>query len=60
MSKLKQLIGSQTGNLSVRALAHALDLSIGAVSKYLRSSDAGLALLRVRRIVRDSQILEFQ
>lgn len=37
MSKLKQLIGLQTSNLSVRALARALDLSIGAVSKYLRA-----------------------
>jgi hypothetical protein len=30
-SKLKQLIGLQTSNLSVRALARALDLSVGAV-----------------------------
>ena len=37
MSKLKQLIGLQTSNLSVRALARALGLSIGAVSKYLRA-----------------------
>jgi transposase len=37
MSKLKQLIGLQSSNLSVRALARALDLSIGAVSKYLRA-----------------------
>jgi transposase len=37
MSKLKQLIGLQASNLSVRALARALGLSIGAVSKYLRA-----------------------
>jgi DNA-binding transcriptional ArsR family regulator len=37
MSKLKQLIGLQSSNLSVRALARALELSIGAVSKYLRA-----------------------
>ena len=37
MSKLKQLIGLQSSNLSVRALARALDLSVGAVSKYLRA-----------------------
>lgn len=37
MSKLKQLIGLQSSNLSVRALARALGLSIGAVSKYLRA-----------------------
>jgi len=37
MSKLKQLIGLQASNLSVRALARALDLSVGAVSKYLRA-----------------------
>lgn len=37
MSKLKQLIGLQTSNLSVRALALALGLSVGAVSKYLRA-----------------------
>jgi transposase len=37
MSKLKQLIGLQASNLSVRALAGALSLSIGAVSKYLRA-----------------------
>jgi transcriptional regulator with XRE-family HTH domain len=36
MSKLKQLIGLQTSNLSVRELARALGLSIGAVSKYQR------------------------
>ncbi len=36
-SKLKQLIGLQSSNLSVRALARALDLSVGAVSKYLRA-----------------------
>jgi transposase len=40
MSKLKQLIGLQTSNLSVRALARALGLSIGAVSKYLRAVKA--------------------
>lgn len=34
MSKLKQLIGLQASNLSVRALARALGLSVGAVSKY--------------------------
>jgi transposase len=37
MSKLKQLIGLQTSNLSVREIARALGLSIGAVSKYLRA-----------------------
>jgi hypothetical protein len=37
MSKLKQLIGLQTSNLSVRELARALGLSIGAVSKYQRA-----------------------
>jgi transposase len=37
MSKLKQLIGLQASNLSVRALARALGLSIGAVSKYLKA-----------------------
>ena len=37
MSKLKQLIGLQASNLSVRALARALGLSVGAVSKYLRA-----------------------
>jgi transposase len=37
MLKLKQLIGLQESNLSVRALARALGLSVGAVSKYLRA-----------------------
>lgn len=37
MSKLKQLIGLQASNLSVRALAGALSLSVGAVSKYQRA-----------------------
>src|SRR3974377_1438525 len=37
MSKLKQLIGLQSSNLSVRAVARALGLSVGAVSKYLRA-----------------------
>jgi transposase len=37
MSKLKQLIGLQSSNLSVRAMSRALGLSIGAVSKYLRA-----------------------
>src|SRR5256885_11223969 len=37
MSKLKQLIGLQASNLSVRALARALGLSVGTVSKYLRA-----------------------
>jgi transposase len=37
MSKLKQLIGLQASNLSVRALGRALGLSVGAVSKYLRT-----------------------
>ncbi|HVZ36652.1 MAG TPA: IS21 family transposase [Polyangiaceae bacterium] len=37
MSKLKQLIELQTSNLSVRELARALGLLIGAVSKYLRA-----------------------
>lgn len=34
MSKLKQLIELQASNLTVRALAGALGLSVGAVSKY--------------------------
>ena len=42
MSKLKQLIGLQTSNLSVRALARALGLSIGAVSKYLHAVRASV------------------
>jgi len=33
MLKLKQLIGLQASNLSVRALSRAVGLSIGAVSK---------------------------
>jgi transposase len=37
MSKLKQLIGLQSSNLSVRALSRALGLSVGAVSKYLNA-----------------------
>ena len=37
MSKLKQLIGLQSSNLSVLGLGRALDLSVGAVSKYLRA-----------------------
>jgi hypothetical protein len=37
MSKLKQLIGLQSSNLSVRGFARALRLSVGAVSKYLRA-----------------------
>jgi transposase len=37
MSKLKQLVGLQASNLSVRALGRALGLSVGAVSKYLRA-----------------------
>ena len=37
MSKLKQLIGLQSSNLSVRVLARALGLSVGAFSKYLRA-----------------------
>jgi len=37
MSKLKQLIGLQASNLSVRAMGRALGLSVGAVSKYLRA-----------------------
>jgi transposase len=37
MSKLKQLIALQTSNFSVRAIARALGLSVGAVSKYLRA-----------------------
>ena len=37
MSKLKQLIALQASNLSVRAMARALGLSVGAVSKYLRA-----------------------
>jgi len=37
MSKLKQLIALQASNLSVRAMARAHGLSVGAVSKYLRA-----------------------
>src|SRR4051794_27234555 len=37
MLKLKQLIGLQSSNLSVRELGRALGLSVGAVSKYLRA-----------------------
>ena len=37
MSKLKQLIALQASNLSVRAMARALGLSVGAISKYLRA-----------------------
>jgi biotin operon repressor len=37
MSKLKQLIGLQASNLSVRALGRALGLSVGAVSKYVNA-----------------------
>ena len=37
MPKLKQLIGLQGSNLSIRALSRALGLSVGAVSKYLRA-----------------------
>ena len=37
MSKLKQLIALQASNLSVRAIARALGLSVGAISKYLRA-----------------------
>jgi hypothetical protein len=37
MSKLKQLIGLQSSNLSVRAVSRALGLSVRAVSKYLRA-----------------------
>ncbi len=40
MPKLKQLIGLQDSNLSVRALARALGLSVGAISKYLRAVKA--------------------
>jgi hypothetical protein len=35
ISKLKQLIGLQSSNLSVRALSRALGPSVGAVSKHL-------------------------
>jgi transposase len=46
MSKLKQLIELQTSNLSVRARARAVGLSVGAVSKYqqaLRAAGIGAA-----------------
>ena len=46
MSKLKQLIGLQTSNLSVRELARALGLSIGAVSKYQRAVRAATTAQR--------------
>src|SRR5579863_2171114 len=46
MSKLKQLIALQASNLSVRAIARALGLSVGAVSKYLRAvRAAGISLV---------------
>jgi hypothetical protein len=41
MSKLKQLIGLQSSNLSVRVMGRALRLSVGTVSKYLRAVRAG-------------------
>ncbi len=51
MSKLKQLIGLQTSNLSVRELARALGLSIGAVSKYLRAvRAAGIGATEAERL----------
>jgi transposase len=51
MSKLKQLIGLQSSNLSVRALARALDLSVGAVSKYLRAvKAAGIEAAEAQRL----------
>jgi transposase len=37
MSKLKQLIALQGSNLGIRAIARALGLSVGAVSKYQRA-----------------------
>ncbi len=37
MSKLKQLIGLQSSNLSVRTLSRPWDCPWGAVSKYLRA-----------------------
>jgi transposase len=37
MSKLRQLIGLQASNLSVRALGRALGLSVGAVCKYVHA-----------------------
>jgi predicted transcriptional regulator len=40
MSKLRQLIALQASNLSVRALARALGLSVGAVSKYRKAVKA--------------------
>ena len=44
MTKLKQLMGLQASNLSVRALARALGLSVGAVSKYQQAlRTAGLS-----------------
>jgi transposase len=51
MSKLKQLIGLQTSNLSVREVARALGLSIGAVSKYLRAvRAAGIEAAEAERL----------
>jgi transposase len=51
MSKLKQLIGLQMSNLSVRELARALGLSIGAVSKYLRAvRAAGIGAAEAERL----------
>jgi predicted transcriptional regulator len=50
MSKLKQLIGLQSSNLSVRAIGRALGLSVGAVSKYLRAVRAcGIGAAEARR-----------
>ena len=51
MSKLKQLIGLQSSNLSVRALGRALGLSVGAVSKYLRAVRAcGIGAAEAERL----------
>ena len=47
VSKLKQLIGLQASNLSVRALPRALGLSVGAVSKYLRAGIPARTVLRL-------------
>lgn len=56
MSKLKQLIGLQASNLSVRALAGALSLSVGAVSKYQRAvRSAGIEAAEVESLT-ESQL----
>ena len=52
MSKLKQLIGLQASNLSVRAQARAVGLSIGAVSKLTPTQRASRAVTKARSAVK--------